>query len=186
MTNGLYRRALGGEIVHASYDYTTGTIGPYTIPTYIHPPEHNNPDNFAMYRYYEVLLGDNEALAVFNNGNYCFAIIRRDMVYMVPYQRVVTRAFADQYTKFKLDPPIQSPVYKHIGYIRTHQECKAVAQLPYFLLQREDTGETPDIQDKVSGTPLVNPQLSLYKLLLDTDYKAVYYDLDTCQPVFLN
>ncbi len=59
-------------IVPSSYDYDTQTIGPYTLPVHIdYAQEYCNGDRFYKYKYYQALLQDENALAVFNVNNYC-------------------------------------------------------------------------------------------------------------------
>lgn len=125
-----------------------------------------------------------KVLAVFNNGNYCFAVITEQTVELIPYDKT------EIYKKYNLPifqhkTPIQLPNYSHIGFEKTYQECKAVYSWPWYLLGDLDTGQIFDYECKLSGTPLVDPPLSLYKYLLDTDYDAVYYDFDARKPVFI-
>ena len=47
------------------------------------------------------------------------------------------------------------------------------------------TGEIPDFKEQVDGVPLVNPPLALYKELINSDAKAVYFDTISNKPKFL-
>lgn len=177
---------LGGEIVKSFYDYDTSKIGPFEIPIKFQPPEKEMSDGFSLYRYYEVLLKDDEAIACFNNANYSFTVIRRNYIYQVPYSKFHKPQKGDMFSSFFLDKPIQAPTFKHIGYVKTYPECKAVYHYPWYLLQDTSTGKAWGMKDEITGNPMENPPVTLYKALIDSPHKAVYFDLVSCAPVFID
>ncbi len=167
------------------YDYDTQTIGPYKIPVDIEYKLSEQSNAFSVYRYYEIMNRFTEALAVFNNNNFCVCILTPEYLrfeYLTAYEATHNRF---KLPIIKLDTPIVLNKYEHVGWIKTYQQCQAVYHWPWMLLGDTETKEIYDFSDKLSGHPLVNPPLSLYKLLVDTDYNAVFYDLDTCSPVFI-
>ena len=173
----------GSEIVESFYDYDTHMIGPYYLPVDIHYDTESCQGNaFSVYRLYEVLNDDEKALAVFNVNNYCFCVVRKDHIRMIPY------SYSDHMNlpAWDITPFIQKDTYKHVGWVKTYQKCKATYTWPWKLIQNVNTGEVWSCVEKIKGTPLENPPLSLYKSLIDTPYKGVYFDLEQNKPVFIN
>lgn len=177
----------GGEIVESFYDYGTQSIGPYHNPVEVHyNAELSSGNSFAKYKYYQIMNEDEEALAVFNVANTYFGVLRKDRFY--------ERKFLDDslirgrvlLPDIIFDTPINIPTYRHVGWIKTYQKCKAVYTYPWKLLQNVETGEIDGFDVKISGDPIIDPPLTLYKELLNTDSRGVYYDLVTCRPVFIN
>ena len=184
---GLYRRSCGAEIVESCYDLDKQQIGPIHVPIHLnYIPELSTHNDFAIYRFYEELVKNTEALAIFNVNNYCFVIVERNYVYQVPYSKVadLTRHKLEL-CNWPLSTPINIPVYNHIGYVKTFHKCQAVSQYPTYLIADAMTGEIPDFKEQVDGVPLVNPPLALYKELINSDAKAVYFDTISNKPKFL-
>lgn len=184
---GLYRTRCGGEIVQSFYDFDKQQIGPYKIPIKLnYIPERSCYDVFEKYRYYEELVKSFDALAIFNINNYCFVIIERCRVYQVPYSKTAdTTRHKLELLSWNLPEPLDVPVYNHIGYIKTFHKCKAVSQYPTYLVQDAVTGEIPGFTEKLNGVPLVDPPLSLYRELINSDAKAVYFDTISNETKFL-
>ena len=177
----------GGEIVQSSYDYDTQTIGPYHIPIEVHYDIDSAQGNaFPLYRYYELLNIDEEALAVFNVNNYCFCLVRKDYIYMVPFSANEAKHKRLQLPEFKLSKPLLVPTYRHVGWVKTYQQCKAVYTWPWKLLEDVNTGEVWSFKEKIKGEPLINPPLALYKYLIETDHRGVYFDIAQNKPVFID
>lgn len=177
----------GSEIVESFYDFETKKIGPYTIPIDIQYKEDKSAGNaFSIYRYYDLMQKRTDLLAIFNNNNYCFVALTQTSVELLPYHN------SDLYYKrnglpfYPLDTPITLPKYQHIGFVKTYQKCLAIYTWPWKLLGDIGSGVVYDSDCKLSGTPLENPPLSLYKYLIDTDFDAVYFDLEQNKPVFIN
>lgn len=182
----MYRLAFGSKIVQSSYDFDTHKIGPYTCPIDIKYNLENQQGNaVSPYQYYELFRACEDVLAIFNNGNYCFVAIHTDYVSFEPFSASDFK-LAEKLPVFPRGKKLSVGTYKHIGYLRTYQDCKAVYQWPWYLIQNVDTGEVPDISDKITGIPMENPPLSLYKELLKTDFNAVYFDTVTNKPIFIN
>lgn len=177
----------GAEIVQSTYDYDTRTIGPYTIPIDIQYNGALQEGNaFSMYKFYEVFNEDPEAIAVFNNNNYCFCVVHRDKVIMRPYIYKDVLYRKNTYPIIEFKEPLQLPNYVHIGWVKTYQQCKAIYTWPWKLLMDVDTGCIADTDIKVIGTPALEPPLVLYKELINTDKTGIYYDTSQCKPVFID
>jgi hypothetical protein len=177
----------GSEIVESFYDYETHTIGPYTVPLNISYNQGSCQGNaFSMYRYYDTMMKDEEALAVFNVNNYCLCVLHKDYIRMIHVQPAFSKSGQKPLPAFNITPPITVPEYKHIGWVKTYQKCLAVYTWPWHLIQNKITGEVWNFKDKISGRPLENPPLGLYKELVETDHRGVYFDLDKNAPVFID
>ena len=185
---GLYRLSYGTEIIKSFFDYETNTIGPYMLPIKVH--EHSNAYNgnsIAEYRLYELMQNDKDLLAVFNNNNFCFCLVYADRLQMKPFFNKDLESKKYSFKTLYYPQPLKLPTYRHIGYMKTYQDCKAVYCYPWYIVQNVETGEIPGFKDRVSGEPLVDPPLVLYKELLShREYKGVYYDMDKLAPVFIN
>lgn len=176
----------GGEIVESSYDYDTQTIGPYHNPVEVHLNQFASQGNsFSRYKYYQILNEDESALAVFNVSNRYFGVLCKDRFYERTFLKDDLIRRKRNLPNIQFETPMQIPEYRHIGWIKTYQKCKAVYTYPWKLLQDVNTGELDGFNTKIDGEPLVDPPLVLYKELLDTDYRGVYYDLVKCMPVFI-
>lgn len=184
---GLYRMKSGGKIVQSFYDFDKQQIGPYHVPIPLnYVPEMSTCNQFMIYRFYEELVKSHDALAIFNINNYCFVVVERYRVYQVAYSKVAdTTRHKLELLNWVLPEPLNVPVYNHIGYIKTYHQCKAVSQYPTYLLQDATTGEVLDFNEKLDGIPLVEPPLSLYRELIESDAKAVYFDTVSNKPKFL-
>lgn len=182
---GMYRLSYGSLIVHSSYDFDTHKIGPYTCPIDVkYNREAQQGNSVSLYKYYELFREQEDVLAIFNNGNYCFVALHTNYVTFEPFDSYDEKLRAKLPT-FGLRQNLGAKVYKHIGFMKTYQECKAVYQWPWYLIQDAD-GNVPYVNDKVTGEVLENPPLQLYKMLIETDYNAVYFDLAQNKPVFIN
>lgn len=177
----------GSEIVESFYDYDTHVIGPYTVPIDIHYSVESCQGNaFSLYKFYEIMAKDEDVLAVFNVNNYCFCLLYKDAVRMRPYANDDLRYNKQPLPNFSITPELSIPTYRHVGWVKTYQSCKAIYTWPWKLIQDVNTGEVWSFKDKISGEPLVNPPLSLYKELINTDYRGVYFDTIQNKPVFIN
>lgn len=139
----------------------------------------------AKWRFYDMMNRYESLLAIFNNNNYCFVAITADCVEFVPFFESDRKYGTQALPMFPITPPMSLPKYQHVGWVKTYQECKAIYTWPWKLLGDLDTMQVYDVEGKLDGMPLVNPPLSLYKYLIDTDYTAVYFDLRQNKPVFL-
>lgn len=180
---GLYRMRCGSTIVESSYDYDTQTIGPYVLPLnlpYI-PESCSQGDVFYKYKYYTALLKDDEALAVFNLNNYCLVVVRRYQV----YETVLDDESKLELLQWSFTKPLAPIVYSHIGYEKSYHNCLAVSQYPNQLVRAANERNAYGYTDAIEGVPLLDPPLSLYKELLNSEAKAVYFDTVSKQPKFL-
>lgn len=182
----MYRLTYGSKIVKSFYDFDTHKIGPYTCPININFNEEDQKNNsIPLRKFYQLFREQEDALAVINNANYCFVVLHTNYVTFEPIDSYDIKT-KEQLPVYDYHKNLTVDTYKHVGFIKTYQECKAVYQWPWYLVQSVTTGEVPYIKDKILGEPLVNPPLSLYKELINTDYNAVYFDLAQNKPVFLN
>lgn len=180
---GLYRMRSGGEIVQSSFDFDTSTIGPYHIPVKLnYVPESSIVNNIPLYRFYQEMVKSGQALAIFNVNNYCLAILERTCLYEIAPFPSQTKL---DLVAWNFSEPITSVVYNHIGYVKTFHKCKAISQYPTYLLADSVTGKIPDFTEQVEGVPLIDPPLSLYRELINSDAKAVYFDTISNKPKFL-
>lgn len=124
-------------------------------------------------------------LAVFNNNNFCLVIVTKETVEYLPYYPSDNKHRQYTFPIFSINPPIVTPNYNHIGFIKTYQKCKAIYTWPWYLLGDLTTGKIYDFNETIQGKPLENPPLSLYKSLIDTEYDAVYFDTMQNKPVFI-
>ena len=177
--------AYGGKIVQSFYDYDTSTIGPYKLPIQLHYSLEGSSNSFSTYKFYELLNKYEDALAVFNNNNYCFAVVYVDKLVMLPMYQSDLKG-KKELPILMFEKNLDVPTYKHVGWVKTYQDCKAVYTWPWRLLQDTQTGDVWDFKDKLEGEPLENPPLSLYKCLLDTDHRGVYFDTKKGEPVFID
>ncbi|MCM1218888.1 MAG: hypothetical protein NC548_30770 [Lachnospiraceae bacterium] len=169
-------------IVPSSYDYDKQCIGPYTLPLDLpYISEYCNGDRFHRYQYYTALLQDEKALAVFNVNNYCLCVVRKDMAYetdlgLNPKLELLQWAFTNV---------LNVPLYEHVGFIKSYHNCLAVTQLPTYLIRVMGSKKACDFEDDFDGAPMVNPPLSLYRELVNSEAKAVYFDTTSNQVKFL-
>ena len=184
---GLYRMRSGAEIVQSYYDFDKQQIGPIHVPIHLnYIPELSTHNSFAIYRFYEELVKNTEALAIFNINNYCFVIVERYRVYQAAYSKIAdTTRHKLELLNWVLPTPIDVPVYNHIGFVKTYPKCKAVSQYPTYLIADAVTQEIPGFNEPIDGIPLVDPPLALYKELINSDAKAVYFDTISNKPKFL-
>lgn len=183
---GLYRKTFGARIVQSFYDYDTKMIGPYCIPIEIqYDSQACQGNSFSWYKYYELFNKYEDALAIFNNNNYCFVLLTKTQVLFLPYSQSDIRYRKQKLPKFDLVTPLDMPRYNHVGWIKTYQDCKAVYTWPWKLIADADTWIIDEFNCKLEGEPLLNPPLSLYKSLIDTEYSAVYFDVSRNMPVFI-
>lgn len=183
---GLYRRTFGSRIVESSYDYATSIIGPYKLPIVIHEPEIISQGvAVSVYNFYQLLNKYEDALAVFNNNNYCYCIVFKDRLEMMPFSPNNVKR-GDTFPTLHFENNLPVPTYKHVGWVKTYQSCIATYTWPWKLILDEATGEVWDFSDKIEGAPLENPPLSLYKCLIDTNHRGVYFDTKLNKPVFID
>lgn len=177
----------GGKIVESFYDFDTQQIGPIRLPLNLpYLPEDGAGNRFPIYRYYEELLKDPDALAIFNLNNYCFVLVQRSLVYEVaPTRNYDPKKNKLELISWRLPEPLTVPIYNHIGYVKSKHKCLAVSQYPTYLVEDVATKELDGFTQKPEGVPLVNPPLALYKDLLKTDAEAVYFDTVEMKPKFL-
>lgn len=187
MTDGKYRISFGAPIVSASYNYETQQIGPYTCPIRFQCDlETLGERGYSEYQFYEVFRQYESALAVFVVNNNFFCVLHNGRITFEPFIHDDVHA-RKRLPEVPLGVTMQSaPRYEHIGYLKTYGQNKNVYAYPDYLVRRCDTGEVPYVSDKVLGKPMLNPPLTLYKELLKTDAKAVYYDMDSCKPIFIS
>lgn len=169
-------------IVPSSYDYDTQTIGPYTLPVHIdYAQEYCNGDRFYKYKYYQALLQDENALAVFNVNNYCLCVVCRDHA----YETDLNAASKLELLEWRFPFPIEAAVYQHVGFVKSYHDCLAVTQFPTYLIRALGSQKAYELEDEFEGVPLVDPPLSLYRELVNSEAKAVYFDTISKQPKFL-
>lgn len=171
----------GARPVLSSYNYETGMIGPYKVPIAIeYKPQDAQKSSVQNYRVYRALLSDDSAIAAFNNCNNTIVVVCRNHMYTVPTVDNPSKMEQKAIRDFSFKEPIYVPSYKHIGYVKTYPQCKAVYEFPWQLIQDVNTGEIWEYENvRLDCVPVENPPLSLYKALIDTDYKAAYIDSAT-------
>lgn len=184
--NGLFRIASGARIVESSYDYDTHMIGPYKCYVDIAPPEKISNNQTSWHTLYDLLVSNEDALAVFDNNYTTLVVIYYNAIDVIIQHAAMADKhpeLAHHYDVSNLPPQIQ---YRHIGYERTELKCKSVFIQPYHLIQNPENniimgfGVTPDDE------PVVNPPISLYAELTKTNHKAVYLSKNTGNPIFLD
>ena len=157
-------------------------IGPYKVPMqmiYNAETASLNATNYA--RLYELMLRDDNVIAVWNNSNLNYATLTPFGLECNPIDpSATTEKELRHMPKYYFRDRIPVRQYLKIGWIKTYPETKEVAIQPYALIQDVITGRLPDFPDaKLEGSPQVNPELSLYKELIKTSYNAVYVDSKT-------
>ena len=142
----------------------------------------------AKYRFYEMMQKHEDALAIFNNNNYCFCLLFQDRIEMHPfYLKDALETRKNTFPIIYFDVPLKIKQYRHVGYCKTYQECKAVFVHPWYMMQEVGTKTACGFETEITGEPVVSPPLSIYKeLLKHPEYKGVYLDSVTQQPVFIN
>lgn len=187
MTAGKYRVCYGARIIDASYDYDTHTIGPYVCPIDIGCYEENYGEcGYSDYQFYELFREFTDLLAIFVVNNMFFCCIHDGYIVYRPFISTDERSIRRLPSVPKNSTFPKAPSYEHIGYIKTYHQNKNVFAYPDYLVRRVDNGEVPYVSGEVTGVPLLNPPVSLYKELLKTNNLAVYFDTQTGKPVFLN
>lgn len=186
---GLYRMICGSQIVESFFDFETDTIGPYKIPVHLnYIPELSQTNKFFMYRLYEIMLADADALAVFNLNNYCIVVVTRTGMYEESYYRLTDKAYSNklELLSWTFDKPLQIPTYNIVGYIKTYQKSWSVTINPYYLIENSATKELDGFTERLKGNVQLNPDFALYKELITNDRaQAVYFSLDTNKPEFI-
>ena len=127
-----------------------------------------------------------DALAIFNDNNYCFVILTRNQVLFEPYAIGDRQRRGNTYPEFNILQPLNIPEYTHVGWVKTYQKCIATYTWPWKLLYDASSNNIVDSLTPVKGVPLANPPLSLYKSLIDTEFDAVYIDSLSNEPVYIN
>lgn len=181
-TFGLYRKRCGAKIVRSSYDFDTGMIGPYKVPISL-PYVHENAGHsmFHEYNYYQALLQDEAAIAVFNLNDYCLCVLTPTRLYQTVLQ-IDTKL---ELLSWDFHCSIVKERYQHIGYVRSYHDCLAVSQYPTYLIREVNSQLAEDFTTPITGKPLVDPPLALYKELLNSEAEAIYYDLVDLEPKLL-
>ena len=165
----------GAEIVQSSFDYDTSTIGPFKIPIKLTHVPSETVNNFQISAFYNAMVCDERALAVFNVNNYCLCVVTRNGAYQVP----ATNTPKLELTQWTFDHPLDIPVYEHIGYVKTYHKCLSISQLPTFLVRELGSDKAIGFSTKLTGNIVTSPPLSLYKQeLIQTDADAVYVTSD--------
>ena len=177
-TTGLYRLAYKAPIVESIYDYDTHTIGPYVLPCHIHAFVDFNPNNAVnMDRLYEVMRNDETILAVFNNCNRTIVAVHANMLQHHSTISSITPSDLRMLCKLEFSKSIAVGHYEYIGFVKTYQLNKSFYTEPYRLIRDINTGVIPGFEDvKLECEPAIDPPLSVYKKLIETDYRAVYVD----------
>lgn len=180
---GVYRKTFGAEIVDASFDYESCTIGPFTLPIKIlHSTEFTNDSAVPRYRLYEELLRDKLALAAFNTNNAVISILTPTQVYQVPIDREHPAAIDLARWVF---PPMQITNFGIIGYKKTYPKCLAVNEPPATLLMELGKNIPDGFTEPLPGNPKYYPPFSIYKAMLEADADAVWMDKDTGEVKFI-
>ena len=180
-TVGIYRIACGARIVQSTFDFETGTIGPIVTPLRLACIESETFNKFPLYKFYQAMLADETALAVFNVNNYCLCVITRNGAYEV----AATDTPKLELAQWSFREPLKLPIYEHIGYIKSHHDCLAVSQYPTFLLREVGSNKAVDFETPIVGNPTIKPKLALYKELIQTEAVAIYFDESTQQSKLL-
>lgn len=172
----------GAKIVQSSYDYDTHRIGPYMLPFHIdYIEECCNGDIFHLYQYYQALLADDSALAVFNVNNYCLCVVQRYRAYETDLNPV-SKLELLEWTYGQLGG---YQYFAHVGFEKSYHDCLAVTQFPTSLLRAANDKNAYSYEDAFDGVPLENPPYALYRTLVNSEAKAVYFDVVSHQPKFL-
>lgn len=172
----------GSTIVQSSYDYEEQRIGPYVVPVkFNYVPTGGTENAIPVYRFYEELLANDRALAVFNLNNLCLCVVYQHCVVQVSIAKNQPEPGLMQWT---FQNPIVVPTLRHVGFIATKPECLAVTIPPYHLMVN-GMGTLLDGFGKLEINALENPPYSLYKELVSKGADAVLFDLDKQEPVFL-
>ena len=184
---GIYRVAYGSRIVQSSYDFEKQQIGPIKVPVKLnYIPADSQRNNFCMYRFYEEMLKNPNSLAVFNLNNYCLVVVERTCMYEVSYLKVTEKRFSKlELLDWTFSYPIDLPIYNHVGYVKTYHNCWAVSQYPEFLVEDTVTKNLYGFEEKLQCSPVVNPPLSLYRELINSDAQAVYMSSVDGLPKFI-
>lgn len=181
---GLYRRAYGGEIVKSFYDFDTQTIGPFSIPIDLYYDVELSQGNMVNEGcLYKTLLEREDILAIFNLNNFCLVCVTPKFIYEVNKDGT----FNGDLIEWPLLMPVEVPELEHIGYIKTYQENLSVSTIPYYLF-RNKKNKIDCTDEVVTGSPLVNPPLQLYKSLIDTaeNVHGVYFDIKTTKAIYVD
>lgn len=172
----------GSAIVQSSYDYDAQVIGPYVVPVkFNYVPIGGTQNAIPVYRFYEELLANSKALAVFNLNNVCICVLYQDSIIQVP---IAKNSQETDLMQWHFQNPIVVPKLRHVGFIATYQECFAVTVAPYHLTVN-GMNTLSDGFGKLEINALENPPYSLYKELVNKGADAVLFDLDKQEPVFL-
>jgi hypothetical protein len=138
----------------------------------------NSPN---MVRMYDIMLRDDTVLAVIANCNRTYiAVHAHKLQHHSLIRGMFTAAEKKMLTTTLFKQPIKVDHYRHIGWIKTYQKHKELYTFPYRLIQNINTGELPDFPGvKLECTAKADPEVSIYKKLITTDYTAVYQDAIT-------
>lgn len=158
----------GAEIVQSSFDYETSKIGPYTLPVKLSHVATENVNNFQVNTFYKAMMLDERALAVFNVNNYCLCVVTRNGMYEVS----VNGAPLQELEQWTFQHPLNVPVYEHVGYVKTYHKCLTVYQFPTYLVRELGSNKALGFEEALPEDIVVNPPLSVYKQLIQTDAAA--------------
>lgn len=172
----------GSKIIKSSFDFDTSQIGPYTLPIKLNLAVRDKDNKIPIYRLYEEMLFHTDSIAVFNVNNYCICVVTPTQALQVPAYR--DRAVRDL-LEWKFTYRITNKIYQHIGYVKTYQQCLAVTEMPEYLIL-DTTKVVPEgFNSMLEATPRLNPPLTLYRELVNSDADAVYIADATGEPRFL-
>lgn len=184
----MYRIWSGAPIHQSSYDYDTKMIGPFKCPLPIGSiPTAYGKSGVSEYSFYKIFNQYPDILAVFRVNNALMCCIHKDgKASYLPLLIDDERAYRQLPDVPECVDILVPDAYEHIGYLRTYKHTMNEKQFPDHLVRNMRTKRVPYIDGRITGEPLLNPSVSLYKQLIDTDHKAVYFDLSQSKVVFVD
>ena len=177
VSDGLWRRVYGAQIVESFYDFDARQIGPYTLPIEAHCQRVVDVGSRAMPLsiYYTFMQKYNNAYAVWGVNN-------KEIVMYTPTGLVfvvnpsIDGNFSEMH-KQHFRGILKFPAYRHIGYIKTFQRCVSVYPWPWYLFV-DDNNVCLDFGGVTVDDAVENPPLKIYKDLVYSDFDAVYQSVD--------
>lgn len=172
----------------SSYDYDTRMIhGIDTQIELIGDKDTGMNNSIPIFRFWELMQKNRDAIATWNVNNGTIALLTNNFLYLRNLDGSGHMG-NEELPVWKLPNPIQPVFGVHIGYVRTIDKTKLVYHYPWYLFYNPATRQFLDERfagETLIGEPKVNPPMSLYKELLDTDCNAVYVDSLTNKPIFM-
>lgn len=162
LSRALYRLTVGTTIHQTDYNYDTGELGNYTIPTILLYDDTRVALGAAYWeKLYEVMLRDPDVIACIDYMGECVYAVTPTHMYGVGIKDTFYT-----YPMYEFHTPITKDIWYHIGYVKKPDENIIVTKpIPRIVTNSAGITNIPGFTVDLTKYQ-IGPHINLYKALL--------------------